>query len=281
MKPEYEVITGKSERSFSTKRIIRKNRPLLSQAWHYHREIEICYTPISHGKRFVGNNISNYEEEDLVLFGSNIPHGFTTETKCEHIVIQMDPDFLGKEFFNKPELRAVKSLFNRAKRGLEFQDQTKKKAIKIIHKIMSTSGFTQMILLLELLDLLAHSENVRAICSEEYTLDFDATKLNRIKIVYAYIIDNYRNDIKVKELATLINLTEAAFFKFIKKHTKKTFTQIINEFRINHSTKLLMTDDKTIAQICYESGYNNISFFNRKFKEIMHQTPLEFRNSYK
>lgn len=280
MKPGYEIILEKPERSFLAKLIKRKNRPLLSQAWHFHPEVEICFTKKSSGKRFVGNDISNYEDNDLVLLGSNLPHGFTTEMKCVQYVIHLNQDFFSNDFYLKPEFRNIKLMLSRAQRGLVFQGETTKSAKKVIKKIMKTDGFTQLLHLLELLHILSESDEVVEICSKEYALDFRAANLNRVKVVYNHILDNYMKDIRIKEIASLINLTEAAFFKFIKKETKKTFTQIINEFRINHATKLLMTTDKTIAEICFECGYNNISYFNRKFKEIILKTPNEFRVSY-
>lgn len=280
MKPEYELIVEKPQKSFTAKVVSRPSRPMLSQAWHYHPEIEICYTRKSRGKRFVGNTISTYQEQDLVLFGSNLPHGFTTEMRCIQVVIQMEPGFLGTDFFEKPELRAVKRLLAAAKRGLAFQASTVKQARKTISNILDTQGLRQMIHLLELLDVLAHAEDVEPICSKEYTMDLNTSDLHRIKLVYDFIIEHYRQDIRVKDVANLLSLTEAAFYKFIKKHTQKTFTQIVNEFRIHHATKLLMSTDKTISEISFECGYNNLSYFNRKFKEVMHLTPKAFRLSF-
>ncbi|MEN0046302.1 MAG: AraC family transcriptional regulator [Bacteroidota bacterium] len=280
MKPEYEIIAEPPERSFTAKIVARKSRPLLSQAWHYHPEIEICFTRESSGKRFVGNQISDYQIGDLVMFGSNLPHGFTTDIRCSQVVIQMTEDFLGMDFIQKPELRQVQSLFERAKQGLEFGAEVKKKAKKAIKKMMNAQGFAQMIHLFELLNLLATTKDVDTICSEEYSLDLNATSLSRLKIVYDYIVVNYQKEVRIKEVAALINLTEAAFFKFIKKHTKKTYTQIINEFRINHASKLLMTTDLSIAEICFECGYNNVSYFNRKFKAVIGKTPSDFRVVY-
>lgn len=280
MKPEYEKIIEPPERSFVAKIVNRDKRPLLSQAWHYHPEIEICYTSKSHGRRFVGNQISDYQEKDLVMFGSNLPHGFTTEEYSSQVVIQMTFDFLGEVFINSPELRPIKKLFSHAKRGLEFKGKTRKKAIKILDKLIKKEGSLQLLHLLELLNLLANSEEVEEICSEEYALNFEVNQFGRIKIVYDHIMDNFKEEVSIKEVANKLNISEAAFYKFIKKQTKKTYTQIINEFRINHASKLLMTTDKTIAQIGFESGYNNLSYFNRKFKEIMFQTPDNFRSKY-
>ena len=184
MKPEYEKIIEPPERSFTAKIVNRDNRPLLSQAWHFHPEIEICYTSKSNGRRFVGNQISDYQEKDLVMFGANLPHGFTTEEYSSQVVIQMTFDFLGEKFINSPELRPIKKLFSHAKRGLAFKGKTKKKAIKIIDKLIENEGSFQLLYLLELLHLLAKSADIQEICSEEYALNFEVEQFGRIKIVY-------------------------------------------------------------------------------------------------
>ncbi len=281
MKPEYEKIQEPSERSFTAKVVARKSRPLLRQAWHFHPEIEICFTRESFGKRFVGNQISDYEQGDLVMFGSNLPHGFTTDKKCTQVVIQMDEHFLGNDFLEKPELRKVRSLFQFARRGLSFGAHTKQQAQKVINKIMKNQGFLQMIHLFKLLNLLAEAKDVTPICSKEYSLDLDATHLKRLKAVYEYILLNYQAELSIAAAANHINMTEAAFYKFIKKHTKKTFTEITNEFRINLATKYLMTTDMSVSEICFECGYNNISYFNRRFKDVVGQTPGVFKRNYR
>ena len=280
MKPIYEKVPQKLQKSFTARYIKRDSRPLLSQAWHFHPEIEICYTATSVGKRFVGNHISDYRENDLVVFGANLPHGFTTDTKCKQVVIQFDEKFMGSGFFSHPELEAVRKLIERSKQGVIFEGRTKEKSIKVIKKLMKSSGFKQMIYLFELLDILAESKKYELICTEEYALTLSEMNLKRVKVIYDYIILNFRKDVCVKEVAKLINLTETTFYKFIKKHTRKTFIQIVNEFRINYASKLLMTTDKTVAQVCFESGYNNVSYFNRKFKAIMHQSPNKFKHAY-
>ena len=278
VKAERQLIPDKQDKSFIARKLVRKSRPSLSQAWHYHPEVEICYTQTGSGRRFVGNNISHYHKNDLVLFGSNLPHGFMTNDKCVQTVILFGQDFLGDNFFDKPELAKVKSLLSRAKNGLAFEKKTQKKAGVLIRKILNNEGLQKTIHFLELLNLLAHARDVAPICNEEYSMDLNAVNFDRMKMVYNHIMENYQRDISVKEIADLINLTEASLFKFIKRHTDKTLTQMVNEFRINHATKLLMTTERSMLDICYECGYNNISYFNRKFKEIMKDTPTDFKN---
>lgn len=281
MKPEYEKVVELPVRSFVTKIVERESRMQLRQAWHFHPEIEICYTRESSGRRFVGNRIMPYHENDLVLLGSNLPHGFTTEMHSYQVVIQFTDDFLGTGFLHKPEVYLIRQLFDRARQGLVFSNETKVEVIRLIEDMIGTdNSMQQLIYLLQILQLMAESSDVTEICSKEYALDFNESNLGRIKLLYDHIMENFKEEARVKEIADKLNISEAAFYKFIKKQTKKTYTEIINEFRINHASKLLMSTEKSISQICFESGYNNVSYFNRKFKDIMHQTPHDFKNNY-
>jgi AraC-like DNA-binding protein len=277
VKPEFEKIIKIPQKSFIAKKVIRESRPLLTQAWHFHPEIEICFTIKSEGKRFVGNNISEYVEGDLVMIGSNIPHGFTTFNHCEQVVIQLNQNFLGKEFLKKPESKRVNDLFERSRMGLQFSGNAKLKAQKQIKSILKKEGFDKLLHLLKLLSLLSNTDDFEVICTKAYSNTLNLDQLGRIKRIFDFIENNFKKDISITHAANLINLTESAFYKFIKRHTKKKFTQIINEYRVNHASKMLINTEFTVSEICYESGFNNLSYFNRKFKNIIGSTPSDFR----
>lgn len=277
MRPDFEKILDVKEQSFISKKIVRKNRPLLSSAWHYHPELEICYTKRSRGKRYVGNRISDYQEGDLVMFGSNLPHGFTTTEKTTQIVIQFHQEFLLNMLKDNTDFIAVKKFCDTSKMGLEFYGNIKIKAIKIIKSITKKSGIEQLILLLNLISLLSTSKELSAICTKEYSAAISLNQLTRMKTVFDFIEENYQNNITITDAAREINLTDSAFYKFIKRHTKKKFTQILNEYRINHASKLLINTQMTVAETCFDSGFKNLSYFNRKFKEAFYVSPTEFR----
>ncbi len=281
MRPDYEKILEKPERSFIAKTVIREKRPTLSDAWHYHPEIEICYTEKSRGgKLFVGNQVRHYEESDIVMLGSNLPHGFVTSYPCRQVVLQMNSDFLGSEFIEKPELKSIKQLFHSANRGLFFNGRTRNRAVKKIKDVIQSVGFGQLVNLLELLNMLANSPDATSICTKEYILDDNESSFDRMKVVYDHIMNNFKEEVVIREVSEKLSLSEPAFFAFIKKHTKKTFTQLINEYRVNHACKLLMSNDMTISQIAFDSGFNSLSYFNRKFKQVMNQTPHDFREAH-
>lgn len=279
MKPELEKIERRSSTSFIAKIVKRENRPMLSKAWHYHPEIEICYTLKSKGRRYVGNNISDYKEMDLVILGSNLPHGFTTPDRCEQYVIQFNEDFLGQGFFKSAEFKTVKSLLDRSKQGCVLNGMELEEADYRIKKIFeeNQSDLSRLIHLIEFLDFLARSKNLKLICSENYTTHLNASKLNSIKAIFDFVENNYQKDIGIKDACKVVNLTESAFYKFIKRHTNKKFTTILNEYRIDHAYKLLASSSTPISQVAYISGYNNFSHFNRVFKQTYKMTPRQFR----
>ena len=280
MKPEYEKIVESPERSFTAKVVDRPSRPRLSQAWHFHPEVEICFTLESRGRRFVGNQISTYEEGDLVLFGSNLPHGFTTDVPCRQMVIQMMPDFFGRAFVEAPELYPGPGRRSIAPYGASSSGAHRRRAVGSIERLLDKQGMPQLLLLLELLYTLAGADKAAALCPEDYVIEVGEEHFGRMKIVYDHVLQHYRGDVRVGDVAAKLSLSESAFYKFIKPSTKKTYTQIVNEFRIHHACRLLMSTTRPIQAVCFDSGYNNVSYFNPKFKAIMQRSPREFRALY-
>ncbi|MEM9544608.1 MAG: AraC family transcriptional regulator [Bacteroidota bacterium] len=282
MRPELEKIQRNSTRSFNVKIVKRANRPLLTKAWHYHPEIEICYTVKSRGRRYVGNNISEYKEQDLVILGPNLPHGFTTSVETEQYVLQFRKEFLGQGFFNAAELERINNLLIRSKRGLSLSGMEIKEADHRIRNIYNQEeySFQKLLSLLEFLDYLSTCKNLSPICTEKYSSHISITKLNSIKTIFEFIENNFQKQVTISDACKMVNLTESAFYKFVKRHTNKKFTTILNEYRIDHASKLLISSDLPISEICYQSGFGNLSHFNRVFKQSFNITPRELRRKY-
>lgn len=276
MKPEYEKIQNRPLHSFIAKVVKRPKRPTLKEAWHFHPEVEICLTLKSEGKRFVGNDVSDYQVGDVVMFGANLPHGFITEMPSEQIVLQMQEDFLGKEFLEKPETQIIKELFAKTNRGIQFFGKTQEKARKKAQKVLESEGLTQVLTLLNLLNYLASSNEYRYITNKSFQPDTKMFELERIQVVYDYILKNYQETVSLEEAAKLVAMTKSSFCKFLKKHTKKTFSQMVNAIRIDHACNLIIQTDKNISTVAYQSGFNDISYFSRTFKKLMLKSPKSF-----
>jgi len=250
--------------------------------WHFHPEYEIVYVEADHGVRHVGDHISRYENSDLVFIGPNIPHlnfDYGVKTECEQVVVQMKEDFLGKDFFSIPELSAVRRLFEKARSGVSFYGQTKIIVGQKLKRLSTLDHFEQLIELLSILHILAHSVELTALDSRPVPGHFIGKEQSRMNSIYRYIEEHYQRRIDIGTIAGMIHLTTAAFCRYFKKTTHMTFTDFLNQYRINQAKKMLL-HDKNVTEACYGSGFENLSYFNKTFKKIAGENPSQFRKKH-
>lgn len=279
MKAKLESITSDSDSSF---RILLT--PNLNEIfyWHFHPEYEIVYVETESGFRYIGDHISKYEGSDIALIGPNIPHlnfDYGVKATVETVVIQMKENFLGQDFFSLPEIAAIKTLFEKAKSGVAFYGETKKLAGEKLKQLTSLPHFEQLITLLQVFNLLANSNEIEILRARPITSASMLKEQQRLQKVYHFIEANYQNEIDVNAVAKLCNLTTAAFCRYFKKSTHYTFTDFLNQFRINQSKKILL-QDKNVTEACYESGFANISYFNKTFKKVTGENPSTYKKKY-
>ena len=279
MKAKLEAISSDTDSSFKILLTPRLNEIFY---WHFHPEYEIVYVETPAGFRHIGDHISKYTNSDLALIGPNIPHlnfDYGVKTTVETVVVQMKDDFLGKDFFSLPEMTAIKDLFEKAKSGLAFYGETKQVTGEKLKQLTSLSHFKQLLTLLEVFQLLAQSNEVKMLDAKPVASASLSKEQQRMHKVYHFIEVNYQREIDVNEVAQLCHLTTAAFCRYFKKSTHYTFTDFLNHFRINQSKKILM-QDKTVTEACYESGFANISYFNKTFKKVTGENPSVFKKKH-
>ncbi|MGS2762277.1 AraC family transcriptional regulator [Sinomicrobium sp. M5D2P9] len=281
LKPSFEVIHPSFGNSFSYTRYSQKKNNK-ARIWHYHPEIELVYVNGGAGKRQIGSHISYYTEGDLILIGSNLPHcGFTdklTGNKSE-TVIQMKPNFLGNDFLERPEMKNIQTLFDRAKGGIAFYGDTKKEIGKKIEGMSMQSQFNRLLTILSVLHDLQDSKEYKILnAAESFSMETEVQDNERINRVFNFVKDNYQRQISLDEVAELVSMTVPSFCRYFKKINNKTFTKFVNEYRLVHASKLLAEKPMSITEICLESGFNNFSHFNKSFKEFTGKSPSEYRH---
>ncbi|OAZ04923.1 HTH-type transcriptional activator Btr [Flavobacterium succinicans] len=252
--------------------------------WHYHPEIELVYVHGGSGKRQIGSHLSYFTDGDLILIGSNLPHcGFTnSQTGNEsETVIQMKPDFLGNDFFSIPEMAAVKNLLQQAKAGIAFLGETKEKIGAKIELMNQMNPFDRLMALWSVLhDMSVSNENL-VLNAVGFSLELQVQDNDRINVVFNYVKDHYQEPIALEEVADLVSMTSPSFCRYFKKITNKTFTTFVNEYRIVHASKLLAEKPMSINEVCFESGFNNFSHFNKSFKAYTGKSASQYRNELK
>jgi AraC-like DNA-binding protein len=279
-KPTLEKISP----DFGSSILVKKHTEFLKEIkafWHFHPEIELVYVDKGKGKTHIGNHLSYFNNSQLLLIGANLPHnGFTDRltTNGSETLVQFKPEFLGDAFFEIPEMKPILTLFEKAKKGIVFGVKTKQKLGVKIQKLTEKKGFKQILILLDILHTLSKSEDYTLLNADGFAFEAQPQNNNKIDEIFKYINENFNQHISLDEVADLVSMTVPAFCRFFKKSTGKTFTKLVNEYRVVHATKLLSESQSSITDICFECGFNNFSHFNKLFKEFTGKSASKYRN---
>jgi AraC-like DNA-binding protein len=283
MKATYEQLSEGVESSFLHRRF---SLPKFNAPFHFHPELELTFIEKSTGKRFVGRQVADFAAGDLVLLGANVPHswqnteGGNEPNAAQSIVIQFREDFAGHGFLSLNELADIRQLFKKAQAGVLIKGQTRDIVADKMAFAMTASPFKKLIDLLEILHNIALSDETELIDPQFSSYTLSALDTERFQKVYAHIIDNYRQEINLNAISAIAHLTPTAFCRYFKKMTRKTLIEVVTEFRIKHACQLLTTTDKSVADICFDSGFGNISYFNKEFKKAIGHSPLGYRKLF-
>lgn len=280
----YENFTFPPDQSFTIRSELLEIRKYTALKSHVNFEIALIEN--CSGKRFIGDHIRDFEGTELVLLGSYLPHCwqyYQAVDPCQPpaaTVIHFFPDFLGRQLLEKPEARQLNLLFEKAARGLLFTGPAITTAKNLMQEMLCQTGLTRAALMLQLLDMLAQSEYVEILSSPYFNAVDNSGEATRINKVFDYIFSNFREEIALQDVADLIPMSSAAFCRFFKRKTNRTLIDFVKEVRIGHAAKLLLEGHHNVAEACYESGYNNISNFNKHFKDIKGVSPRDFIKRY-
>ncbi len=280
-KPTLEKIEPGFGSSFSLRTYYGNAQNKNYSFWHYHPEIELVYVNGGTGKRQIGSHISYYRNGDLILIGSNLPHCAFTDSLTGHeceTVLQLRPDFLGESFFDITEMRSLKNLFERAKKGIVFHGETKRSIGKKVEELKEKDPFNRLISLLEIFKMLEQTDNYTILNAQGFILETELQDNDRINVIFNFVKEEFQRAISLEEISNKVNMTTPAFCRYFKKITGKTFTQFVNEYRLAHAAKLLHEKQISITDVCFESGFNNFSHFNKQFKNYTGKSPSTYRN---
>ncbi|SOD81139.1 AraC family transcriptional regulator [Spirosoma fluviale] len=250
--------------------------------WHYHPEYEIVYIEGANGTRHVGGHISRYEGSDLVFIGPNIPHlNFDYGVKTDHkkVVVQLKENFLGEVLWQAPEFAAITTLFERARSGISFYGQTKLAVGEQLHQLAHLPPFERLMQLLAIFQRLATSTEYVSLQGEAVSTTYNLTEQQRLKRVNQFIAEHYSRRLPIAEVAAIASLTEAAFCRYFKRMTRLTFTQFLNQYRVNQAQKLLLVDS-TVTEACFACGFESLSYFNKIFRRVTGENPLQFKKRH-
>jgi AraC-like DNA-binding protein len=281
MKPILIKHSSSSNASFS---IEERVGPHFSIPYHFHKEYELTTILKGQGSRFVGNNISGFENQDMVLIGKNLPHHWHDDKEVlaprdniRAIILKFDSDFNGVRLFDLPENYEIKQLLDKASTGLRIFGKTFEKVGGLMQSLLVATGPDRLALLLKILHEIAISNELEELSSDGYLSRNPDHEVDRMNRVYDYIMKNYQGDINLTQAASVACMNEAAFCKYFKKRYNKTFIQVVSETRISYACRELLKEDASLTDVCYDSGFNTFSNFTKTFKKLTGKSPKEYK----
>lgn len=257
--------------------------------WHYHDYYEISFITEGSGKRFVADSLDEFYPGDLVFVAPNIPHTwvvdkepFTTNArKLEMVYLQFTDAALAKEMLALSEFSNAATALTLSERGLRIVGETLNEASNILLQMPYSSSFDSYILFLELLNVIGKSKELIPLASKEYINKRFFTDNKRIQNIHEYFMNHFREKIDLAQIASLVNMAEGSLCRFFKMQVGLTIFEYLNRIKVDFACKLLMNNEISITEVAFDSGFNNLSHFNKQFKQITSVTPKEYRLKFK
>lgn len=287
MRPQLLKVSKGPDKSFSVRRDLV---PHINNRWHYHCEVELIHFKKGEGTQFIGDSIQRFKAGDVVLVGPNLPHywrfddhyfdenaGESADIRVSHF----DEKFWGTQFLDLPENANIKSVLEKAKRGLQVTGRCSQIVGNILEELTEAEGPQRLILLMNALSAIANCKQLVTLSSIGFKPDLVETEKDRINAIYEYSIKNFKRKIQLEEIAEVANISPNSFCRYFKSRTRKTYSQFLIELRVGHACKLLIENNQCIKRLCYESGFNNFTSFHKYFKLITGKSPLMYQKEFK
>ncbi len=268
--------------------VIERNKNEFNFPIHTHREFELNYVENAAGaQRIVGDSIEEIGDYELVLIANaSLEHGWQNGRlpkgrNIREITIQFSDDWLSDKLLSKNQFHSIRTMLQQGGKGLSFPLSTILGVRSLLNSLTNEGkGFYMVTTFLTLLYELSVSEGARTLASTAFARADNDIQSRRIRAVDSWLRKNFNSDVKLSEAAALANMSETAFSRFFSLHTGKSFTDYLIDIRMGNAARMLVDTNRTIAEICYGCGYNNVSNFNRIFRRVKGCTPSEFREMY-
>jgi AraC-like DNA-binding protein len=285
---DMKVLPFKIPRTFGEPIMIQHDQQdHIYSTLHQHPELQMMLIRKSAGTVVIGGYIGEFHPGDVFVIGSNIPHVFRNEEPyytengnavADVIYVFLDDKLIKNELLNFIE---INSLFHIARQGLKLKGQLKSRVAPLIDNLIRVHAFDQYFGVLNILNILSKSEEFVVLNSEIIRQRIDENDGKRLNDVIQYTFERYADRITLEEISEVANMVPSAFCRFFKQRTRKTYFDFLNEIRIRNACKLLLNKDTTVVEICFKSGFNNLSYFNRKFKDVTGFSPLKYHRALK
>lgn len=286
MRPLLFKVPVIDDRSF---RVEQDDLPHFYEKLHFHPEIQLTLIEHGEGTLIVGDRIDRFSRYDILLLGANLPHVLRSDPdyfqpdstrRSISVSVLFRPEQLEASVLSLPETKHLKLLLQEARHGVRLRCREGDSLAEHLETLPTLRPFEQLMRLLRALDTLATNPDREVLSITAYEQPRRPDDHRRLEQVFSFIFQHYASPVSLDDVASVSNLTPGAFCRFFRQHTRKTFSHLLNEVRIEHACRHLRHSKQTISQIAFSCGYTNLSNFNRQFREITGMTPGEYIRNY-
>ena len=257
--------------------------------WHYHNNYELSFILEGSGKRIVADSIEEFQPGDLVFIGRNLPHVWIsdketrtpTSRSLEMVFLQFTSEVVTPQLLTLPEFKHIAKAIALSERGIQIVGQTLNEVSEMMLQLPYLKSFDRMLHFFKLMDIIGKSHTNIQLASKEYLKMRFTPGNKRIAVIHEFLMNNYREQVDLAHLAGLVNMAEGSLCRFFRTNMGMTVFEYLNQLKVELACKLLMDKDLSILEVCLDSGFNNLSHFNKQFKKINGLPPSEFRNRFK
>lgn len=249
---------------------------------HQHPETQIMFIEKGEGTLIAGDYVGRFSSGSLFLIGSNQPHVFRSDDiyykpksklQVNSISIYFDERYAGESFWQLDELQKVYHFLLQSGVGYRILGKTQSLLIQLIKEMVPLKGINKLIQFMQMLKVLSESKDLIPLSVTQARTNLTVAEGKRMNDILQFTFHQSYRKIKIEEVAEIANLSAEAFCRYFKVRTRKTYTNFLNEVRVSNACKMLIEKRKSIQEICYDSGFANLSHFNRTFKKVTGKTP--------
>ena len=257
--------------------------------WHFHDHYELSFITEGTGKRFVADSMEEFQPGDMVFIGCNLPHTWTVDKvqftpnkrRMEMVYLKFPPEALCPQLLSLPEFSNIAKALALSERGIRITDETLNIASEIMLQLPYLQNFERFLQFLRLMDIIGQSTCNISLATKDYINKRFTSRNSRIQTIHEYLMKNYRESIDLKQIASLVNMAEGSLCRFFKMHVGITIFEYLNRIKTEFACKLLMDKNLSVLDVAIDSGFNNLSYFNKQFKQITTVTPKQYRLRFK
>jgi AraC-like DNA-binding protein len=280
MNPDLEFVHTRKDESFKA---WVHDYPHTAAKWHFHAEYEVHVIRHTTGTFFVGDHIGEFGPGNLVVTGPNLPHNWVCDIEEGAVVplrdgvLQFSRETAERMVAAFPELQPMMSLLDEAARGIQFPDALGIAIMPLMVELSMSHGARRIGLLMALFEQLMNCTDRTILAGPAYDLSGERFMSSTINQVLAHIQENLAGTLRETDVADLAGMSISTFIRFFRKSTGTTFMQYLLGLRINKACELLMCSNLSVTDICFQTGFNNQSNFNRQFLAAKGMSPSKYR----